>query len=93
MDERRDDVVVEGERERQQVARHDRRQELREGDLPEGPPRRAVQVEGRLDVGAVHVREPGLDEEQHETDVEHRQRANDRVIAETDLRLAGQVRE
>ena len=47
--ERRDHVVVEAERERQQEAGDDRRQELRERDLPERPPRRREQVVARLD--------------------------------------------
>ena len=38
--ERGDQVVVERERERQQEAGDDRRKQLREGDLPERPPRR-----------------------------------------------------
>ena len=89
VDERRDQVVVERERERQQEAGHDRRQELREGDLPERPPRRAEEVVARLDMGPIHARQAGPDEQQHEADVEQGQRADDRVVPEPDLGAAG----
>ena len=81
-DERRDHEVVEAERERQQEAGDDRRQELREGDLAEGPPRRREQVGAGIDQGPVHPRQPRPDEQQDEARVEQDVGGDDRLAAE-----------
>ena len=93
----RDHVVVEAERERQQEARDDRRQELGQGDLAERPPRRRVQVVARVDERPVHPGQAGPDEQQDEAQVEQDVGRDDRPGSEDDPRrvaaIAGEVGE
>ena len=83
--ERRDDVVVEAERERQQEPATIAGRSMREGDLAERPPRRREQVGARLDQGPVHARQPRADQQQDEADVEQHVGRDDRGVAELEL--------
>ena len=80
--ERRDDVVVEAERERQQEPGDDRGEQLRERDLAERPPRRREQVGAGVGQAAVHARQPRAHEQQDEARVEQHVRGDDRRVPE-----------
>ena len=69
--ERGDDVVVDGQAEREQRRRDDARQDEREGHLPEGRPVVRVQVTRGLLQVAGEAQQPGADRDHHEADVEH----------------------